>query len=137
VTIPPAGEAAKGTAQASVPPTVHRIVPAAMNQMTRRLNPTMEQRKKIAPLIARAAEDIQRLDREHWQDSTRVTDRMYQDIAALLTPEQQIQLENMRQETLERVRRAREKQREDAQAKSSAARQNSKPLTPEGANPGR
>jgi hypothetical protein len=112
-----------------------RIVPAVMNQMTRRLNPTAEQKEKIRPLIARATEDIQRLTREHWQDTTRVTERMYEDIAALLSTEQRVQLENMRQEALERVRKAREKQRDEAQAKGSA--RPAKPLTPEGANPGR
>lgn len=145
---PAAAEAAKGSSQAaaqSSPTRQDRIVPAVMNQMTKRLNPTAEQRKKILPLIARATEDIQRLTREHWQDTTRVTERMYEDIAALLTPDQQVQLENMRQEAMERVRKAREKQRDEAQAKSNAARANPpgagnpvrKPATPEGANPSR
>lgn len=139
-------QAAKTAAQSGTQPPARpqdRIVPAVMNQMTRRLSPTAEQREKIRPLIARATDDIQRLTREHWQDTTRVTERMYEDIAAVLTPEQRIQLENMRQEALERVRKAREKQRDEAQAKSTAARPNPsgdskrKPLTPEGANPGR
>jgi hypothetical protein len=144
---PAAGDAAKGAAQASTQSAARpqdRIVPALMRKMTLALNPTPEQRKKILPLIARATEDMQRLDREHWQNTTRVTERMYEDIAALLTPEQQIQLEKMRQEVLERVRKLREKQREEAQAKSNAARpantpgqgsQMRKPATPEGANP--
>ena len=142
---------AKTAAPASAQPVARpqdRIVPAVMNQMTKQLNPTAEQRVKMRALIARATEDVQRLTREHWQDTTRVTERMYEDIAAILSPDQRVQLEKMRQETLERVRKAREKQRDDAVAKSSAARPNPqgdppqpnqkrKPLTPEGANPGR
>lgn len=149
--LPTSGETTKAQAVTAVqvPPTrpPDRILPAVMNQMTRRLNPTVEQRKKILPVVARATDDIQRLTREHWQDTTRVTDRMYEDIAAILTPEQQVQLEKMRQEALERVRKAREKQRDEAQAKSvarpAAGNQpgqpapNRKSAVPEGANPGR
>ena len=133
---PTATETSTKTAAQPAARPQDRVVPAAMNRMTRALNPTPEQRKKILPIISRATEDFQRLTREHWQDTTRVTERMYEDIAALLTPEQRIQLEKMRQEALERVRKAAEKQRDDASAKSSAPRP-AKALTPEGANPGR
>ena len=135
----PAAIATETSAKTAAQPAARpqdRIVPAVMNQLTRRLSPTAEQKEKIRPIISRATDDIQRLTREHWQDTTRVTERMYEDIDALLTPEQRIQLEKMRQEALERVRKAREKQRDDAAAKSSAPRP-AKPLTPEGANPGR
>ena len=136
-TAPVAAEASTKTAAAQPAARPQdRIVPAVMNQLTRRLAPTAEQKERIRPIISRATDDIQRLTREHWQDTTRVTERMYEDIDALLTPEQRVQLEKMRQEALERVRKAREKQRDDAAAKNSAPRP-AKAMTPEGANPGR
>lgn len=100
-----------------------RIAPALMNQFTKRLSPTAEQKEKIRPIVSRASEDIQRLQREHLQDTTRVSERMYEDVAALLTPEQRMHLEKMRQEMLERVRKEREK-RGEIQAKSGSPRAN-------------
>jgi hypothetical protein len=140
----PKSAAATPSAPASRPQD--RIVLIQLREISRRLNPTAEQLARIRVFMSRANEDVQRLGREHWQDTARVNDRMYEDIAALLTPEQQVQLEKMRQETLERVRRAREKQREEALLKSSAARTNGtnvpgqpnpnrKSASPEGANP--
>ena len=86
-----------------------RIYPQLMRQFTQRLNPTVEQQKAITPIVARAAEDLQRSQRDHLADTTRATERMYEDVAALLTPEQRAKLEKMRQEMRERVRREKEK----------------------------
>jgi hypothetical protein len=86
-----------------------RIYPQLMRQFTQRLNPTVEQQKAITPIVARAAEDLQRSQREHLADTTRATERMYEDVAALLAPEQRTKLEKMRQETRDRVRREKEK----------------------------
>lgn len=115
------------------PPGPRSIGPALMRQFTQRLNPDPEQTKKIRPLVNRAAEDLQRLQREHLQDTTRVTERMYEDVAALLTRPQRTQLEMMRQEMLERVRKERER-RGELQAKAGAARP-VPPTPPDAANP--
>jgi hypothetical protein len=80
-----------------------------MRQFTQRLNPTLEQQKAIRPIVARAAEDLQRMQRENLADTTRTSERMYADVAAILTVEQRAKLEQMRQEMLERVRREKEK----------------------------
>ena len=86
-----------------------RIAPALMRSFTQRLNPTAEQRERIRPLVNRAAEDLNRLQREHFQDTGRVSERLYTDVSAVLTVEQRTKLEKMREETQERVRREREK----------------------------
>lgn len=88
------------------------IAPQVMRQLTQRLNPTPDQQKAIRPIVSRAAEDLQRMQREHLADTTRTTERMYADVAAILTPEQRTKLEQMRQEMLERVRREKEKRGE-------------------------
>src|SRR6185369_9203757 len=59
-----------------------------MRELTKRLSPTAEQNKAIRPIMARAAEDIQRMQRDHIQETSRTMDRMYQDISAILSPEQ-------------------------------------------------
>lgn len=86
-----------------------RIYPQLMRQFTQRLNPTAEQQKAITPIVARAADDLQRIQREHLADTTRTTERMYEDVAALLTPEQRAKFDKMHQEMRERVRREKEK----------------------------
>jgi Spy/CpxP family protein refolding chaperone len=85
------------------------IQPTIMRQLTQRLGLTSEQKERVRPIVTRAAEDMARLGREHLADTARVMDRMNEDISALLTPEQRLQLENMKQERLERVRLARQK----------------------------
>ena len=99
-----------------------RIYPQLMRQFTQRLNPTAEQQKAITPIVARAAEDLQRMQREHLADTTRTTERMYEDVAALLTPEQKAKLDKMHQERRERVRRETEKRGEAAPGPDVAAK---------------
>ena len=111
---PPATAPAQAVTQppAKATPTPQdRNVIVVMRQLVQRVSPTSEQQKAMRTIVARATEDLQRLQREHWQDTTRVTERMYEDLGAVLSPEQRTQLEKMRQEMLERVRNAKEKQR--------------------------
>ena len=117
----PASKPAPGAPAA--PATAKGIAPQVMRQLTQRLSPTPEQQKAIRPIVSRAAEDLQRMQKEHLADTTRTTERMYADVAALLTPAQRTQLEQMRQEMLERVRKVREKRDEgaaDGAAKTAA-----------------
>lgn len=103
---------------AVAPAPAKGIAPQVMRQLTQRLNPTPEQQKAIRPIVSRAAEDLQRMQREHLADTTRTTERMYADVSAVLTPAQRAQLEQMRQEMLERVRKVREK-RDDTPAEGA------------------
>jgi len=96
--------AADKVKQGAKPPP---ILPGVMRELTKRLNPTSEQRKAFQPIVSRAAEDVQRSQREHIQETSRVMDRMYEDISALLSPEQRMLLEKMRQELLEKSRQER------------------------------
>jgi hypothetical protein len=80
-----------------------------MRELTKRLSPTSEQQKAFRPIVQRASEDIQRSQREHIAETSRVMDRMYEDISALLSPEQRILLEKIRQELLEKSRQERMK----------------------------
>ena len=93
-----AGPAPKAKAPAAPP-----IGVAMMRQLTQKLKLTPEQKEKIRPIVARAGADLQRLRRENLQDTTRVMERMHEDIAASLTPEQRSELEQMRKSMQERV----------------------------------
>jgi len=118
------GKGTPAKAPATKPAPAKGIAPQVMRQLTQRLSPTPEQQKAIRPIVSRAAEDLQRMQREHLADTTRTTERMYADVSALLTPAQRTQLEQMRQEMLERVRKVREKRDEtpaEGTAKSTPA----------------
>ncbi len=126
----------------AAPTPQDRNVMVVMRQLVQQVSPTAEQQKAMRTIVARANEDLQRLQREHWQDTTRVTERMYEDLGAVLSPEQRTQLEKMRQAMLERVRNAKEKQRLETQARATARPPAGQPGTsrkaglPEAANPG-
>ncbi|MBM3865877.1 MAG: hypothetical protein FJ381_08255 [Verrucomicrobia bacterium] len=112
---PKVGPASQSVAAAFTAPAAAKgIAPQVMRQLTQRLSPAPEQQKAIRPIVSRAAEDLQRMQKEHLADTTRTTERMYADVAAVLTPMQRTQLEQMRQEMLERVRKMREKRGEAA-----------------------
>lgn len=103
-----------------------------MRDLTKRLSPTSEQQKAFRPIVLRATEDIQRSQREHIAETSRVLDRMYEDISALLSPEQKLMLEKMRQELLEKSRQERMKRGATAADFEGANRSGStaRPATP-------
>ena len=139
--VAPAQAAAQPPTKTAPTPQDRNVI-VVMRQLVQRVSPTSDQQKAMRTIVARATEDLQRLQREHWQDTTRVTERMYEDLGAVLSPEQRTQLEQMRQEMLERVRKAKEKQRLESQTRaatrsSQPPQGNRKAGPPEAANPGR
>jgi Spy/CpxP family protein refolding chaperone len=122
----PKAAAVAGQAGKDAPPP-GRIFPQVMRQFTQRLNPTPEQQKAIKPIVSRAAEDLQRMQREHLTDTTRTTERMYADVASILTPAQRTKLEQMREEMHERVRREKEKRGEVTPAADVMAKPGARP----------
>jgi hypothetical protein len=108
-----------GTQPPAQPSRGNPITVQLMTQFTRRLSPTPEQREELRKILGRAGEDLQRLRQENLADVTRVTERMYADIAGVLTLEQKSELEKMRRQFEERVQADRKK-REDAAAAEKA-----------------
>ncbi len=88
------------------------LSPQLIRQFTQRLELTPGQRQRIRPFIDRASEDILRLRQENLADTARVTERMYEDISATLTPAQRTELEKMRVQMQERVRAEQSKRAE-------------------------
>jgi hypothetical protein len=108
------------------------LTPQLMRQFTRELALSSEQREKILPIVGRAGEDFQRLRdeenrrrQENVADVARVNERMYVDVAAVLTPEQRTKLQQMRERFEERLRADRQK-RVDAEAAFKAAQKDAK-----------
>jgi hypothetical protein len=94
------------------------ITPTLMRQFTQRLKLTTEQRERIRPIVTRAGEDLVRLRQENLADTARVTERMYVDVAALLSPEQRTEIETMQRQMEERVQAERQKRADAAEAAS-------------------
>lgn len=127
--------------QSAAPKAPANPGPAIMRQFTRKLKPTPEQREKIEPLITRAGEDLQRIGavqqaqwRENLENSTRVYERLYEDVSGWLTPEQRIELAEMRRQWQEIVARER-KRRAVPPAKAPIAADAAKMAPPRGTGP--
>jgi hypothetical protein len=102
-----------GQPAAPQPIIAAQVGPSVMRQFTQRLNLTAEQRKSIRPIIDRATEDWQRLRKENLENTARVAERMYSDIAEHLSSGQREQLEDMKQKMQERFLQEREKQKKN------------------------
>ncbi|MEO6244731.1 MAG: hypothetical protein ABIQ12_04780 [Opitutaceae bacterium] len=111
------------------------ISAALMRQFAQRLSLTNDQREKVRPIFARWGEDFQHLRQENERqqqqylgDSVRLSERMFGDVAAILSPEQRVELEKMRRESEERVERERQKRVETNKAAGKAANKAADPL---------
>lgn len=90
------------------------ITPTLMRQFTQKLGLSAEQKTKVRPIVERAGEDLLRIRQESLADTARVTDRMYVDVSAVLTPKQRDELEKIRRQTEERVQAERKRRVEAA-----------------------
>jgi len=112
----------KGDAQgAGVLARTNSLTPALLRQFAQRLELSAEQKERIGPIVGRASEDLVRLRQENLVDSARVTERMYTDVAAVLTPAQRAELTTMTRQMEERVMAERRKRAEAAAAESARA----------------
>lgn len=85
------------------------ITPAMLRHLRDRLKLTDEQARNIEPLVARADEDLRLLRRENFEGTTRVMNRLHDDMMAWLTPEQVDHLERIRRNTQQRLRDAQDR----------------------------
>ena len=89
---------------------------AQMRQWTQRLNLTTEQQKELRPIIVRANKEFARLRDE----TTHAQKQMFDEVAAILTPEQRAELELIKQRVQEKMEADRKKRLEAQQAEAAA-----------------
>jgi hypothetical protein len=114
-------------------PRGNPITPQLMTQFTRRLpSLTPPQKDALRTILGRAGEDFHRLRQENLADVTRVTERMYADVSAILSMEQRSELEKMRTQLEERLQADKRKRAEAAAAAAAegANRPGNNPATP-------
>jgi hypothetical protein len=114
--------AADAVAQPKQSPPQSGIAPALMRQFTQNIKLTNAQKEKVRPLVNRAAEDLQRLRRENLENTVRVMERMYTDVAAWLTVEQRGQLDAMRTKMQEKAAEDRKKRGDPPVGEAGGAR---------------
>ena len=78
-----------------------------MRRFENELNLTEVQKEKIEPILLRTQTEWRQFRQENVKNLMGVIDRMHLDVAAELTPEQQVKLEVMRKELRERTERLR------------------------------
>lgn len=96
------------------PPAMEQFVPMILRKYSARLELTPGQLEQIRPIVRSADEELHRLRRNNFAATIAVAEKMNADIAALLTPEQQQKLQEMKEEwrerwKLDRLRRNRER----------------------------
>jgi Spy/CpxP family protein refolding chaperone len=76
-----------------------------LKMLTERLDLTTDQQDKLRPILRPYAEDLSRIRNSSIEETRRVLERMEQDIAAVLTPEQRVKFDQMNREMRERMQR--------------------------------
>lgn len=68
-----------------------------MRRYSERLDLTTEQKERIGPVIQRAAEDLRRQQQTNFRETNILVQRLQEDVAKVLRPEQRVRLEKMEQ----------------------------------------
>ena len=115
-TQPAAPVAAKEPGRGGQPVQAWNVNVAQMRQWTQRLALTAEQQKELRPIIVRANKEFARLREE----TTKAQKQMFDEVAAILTPEQRAELELIKQRVQEKMEADRKKRLEAQQAEAAA-----------------
>ena len=121
-------QAADGTKdrERKAPLTVPQSVQSAqmMRRITNQLNLTAEQRASVTPIIQHALQDIWRQQQNLYRETTYLTQRMKEDIARELTPEQHKQLDDLWSKALEQFRKRADEAKAHQKAEAQQRRAN-------------
>jgi Spy/CpxP family protein refolding chaperone len=86
--------------------------PALLRRYAERLELTPEQRQRIHPLIQRATEDYNRLRQTTFRETAIILQRLQQDIAQELTPDQREKLKQIEEKQRETMKKIEPRQKE-------------------------
>ena len=90
------------------PVPIDQFSPQIMKRFSNRLDLTEEQKEKLRPIIRQAGEELRKLRQSGERDAIAVAERMHEQVAGILTPEQQRKLEQMKRDMRERWQRERQ-----------------------------
>ena len=86
-------------------PTPEPWAPLHLKRLSDRLELTAEQQERIRPIVRRGMEDLNRTRETTVRESRRIFERMEEDVAAVLTPEQKVKYEQLNRELRERFQK--------------------------------
>lgn len=86
--------------------------PQLMRRYAERLDLTPEQKQRINPLFQRAAEDYRRVQQNTYREAGVILNRLQQDLAQELTPEQRAKLDAWQRDQRERLRKVEQRFKE-------------------------
>jgi Spy/CpxP family protein refolding chaperone len=78
-----------------------------MRRFAEQLDLTEQQKEMLRPVMERAGEDLRRVQQAQLRETSVMVERLQQDVAKVLTPEQKLKLETMQRETRERMKAGR------------------------------
>jgi Spy/CpxP family protein refolding chaperone len=87
---------------------MEQFTPQIFKRLSQRLDLTVEQKEKIRPIIKQADAEMRRLRLTGAREAIAVAERMHEQVAALLTPAQLRELENLKREMREHWARERQ-----------------------------
>lgn len=96
----------KGRLRASAP--MEQFSPQIMKRFSNRLDLTVEQKEKLRPIIQQADTELRRLRQTGAREAIAIAERMHEQVAEILTPEQRNKLEQMKRDMRERWQRERQ-----------------------------
>lgn len=94
--------------------------PQLLRRYAERLGLTAEQKERVFPVIQRAAEDYRRLQATTFRETAIILQRLQQDIAKELTPEQREKMEQFEEEQRDRLQKMEQRSREQKKAQGGA-----------------
>ena len=83
---------------------IERFTVEQMRNFAAQLDLTKEQREQIRPIVMRAAEDLRRVRQDGFRSTHDILERMQNSVSVLLSPEQLVKFEELRQRQQQRLR---------------------------------
>lgn len=85
------------------------ISPQLMQRFSERLELTEAQREKLSPVIDKASEELRKVRQTSFREANAIFDRLHEEVARELTPEQREELKQLRERHREAFNRERER----------------------------
>lgn len=104
--------------------------PRTLQRLTTELSLTDEQQATIEPVINHAADELRRLRRESWKQSSPVIEAMDEGVLAALTPEQRIRFAEVKAAQRARMQAAMEERQRRRNEHEGARRENGERYPP-------
>lgn len=95
--------------------------PERLRMLARHLDLSPGQMEQLRPVVHRNMSELAELRQDAFRETRRVLERLEQEIAAVLTPEQKVKFKELNEELRERARRQMERRRQERERRGPGA----------------